>query len=84
MAKCSFPSSSNEMSNEVFLGEKLRKSRCGTSNTRPDAVSIRNGLFLEIRSSSRETFTKEEYSVRKEVSTQGHQSGPTEGATKEL
>ena len=34
--------------------KKLTKSRCGTSKTRPEAVSILNGLFLVISSSIRD------------------------------
>src|ERR1700758_2193415 len=40
------------MISDVFLVEKLTKSRCGTSNTRPEAVSILNGLLFAINSST--------------------------------
>jgi hypothetical protein len=40
IAKCSVPFSSDETISDVFLVEKLTKSRCGTSKTRPEAVSI--------------------------------------------
>ncbi len=54
MAKCSVPFSSYEMNSEVFRVEKLMKSRCGISKIRSEAVSIRNGLFFAINSSTRE------------------------------
>ena len=50
-AKCSVPFSSYETISDLFLVEKLTKSRCGTSNKRPEAVSILNGLFFVISSS---------------------------------
>lgn len=61
IAKCSFPSSSKEIKSELFRGEKLIKPRCGTSKTRPEAVSIRNGLFFASKSSTRETSTRKGY-----------------------
>ncbi len=33
-----------------FAPKKQTKSRCGTSNIRPTAVSMRNGLFFSIKS----------------------------------
>src|SRR5215510_6805571 len=48
------PFSSDETISDVFLVEKLTKSRCGTSKTRPESVSILNGLFLVISSSIRD------------------------------
>lgn len=42
------------MISEVFLREKLTKSLCGMSKTRPEAVSTWNGLLCSIRSSSSE------------------------------
>ena len=51
IVKCSAPFSSYETINAVFLVEELTKSRCATSHTRPEAVSILNGLFLVINSS---------------------------------
>ena len=43
IAKCSSPFSSKKMDIDVRRGEKLTKSRCGTSKARPEAVSMRNG-----------------------------------------
>ncbi len=63
IAKCSVPFSSQEIISDVFLVEKLTKSRWGTSNNRPEAVSILNGLFEAINSSSSEAsirFTKDQ------------------------
>ncbi len=58
MAKCSSPFSSKKMEMDVRLGEKPTKSRCGTWKTRPEAVSIWNGLFLAIKSSSKVESTR--------------------------
>jgi hypothetical protein len=52
IAKCSGPFSSYEIISDVFLVEKLTKSRWSISNTRPEAVSILNGLFFATNSST--------------------------------
>jgi hypothetical protein len=54
IAKCSAPFSSYETITDVFRVEKLTKSRRGTSNNRPEAVSILNGLFEAVNSSRSE------------------------------